>query len=126
MNKPYYIFIVLLLTFILGCSQQKANHAGNTTDSKTFVNSSQKDGTDWAKEAQKQYKNLAYYYNNNIHDTLVMKVPEVLDFCREHQLWADYQSGTGDSRRCYAARQQVRTDCCGIHQRTDVRRPGEP
>ncbi len=90
MNKPYYIFIVLLLTFILGCSQQKANNAGNTTDSKTFVNSSQKDGTDWAKEAQKQYKNLAYYYNNNIHDTLVMKVPEVLDFCREHKLWADY------------------------------------
>ncbi|MBR2114666.1 MAG: hypothetical protein IJ929_08375, partial [Prevotella sp.] len=36
------------------------------------------------------YKNLAYYYNNNIHDTLVMKVPEVLDFCREHKLWADY------------------------------------
>jgi serine phosphatase RsbU (regulator of sigma subunit)/tetratricopeptide (TPR) repeat protein len=90
MNKPYYIFIVLLLTFILGCGQRKANNAGNTAERKTFVNSSQKDGTDWAKEAQKQYKNLAYYYNNNIHDTLVMKVPEVLDFCREHKLWADY------------------------------------
>ena len=90
MNKPYYIFIVLLLTFILGCSQQKANHAGNTADSKTFVNSSQKNGTDWVKEARKQYNHLAYYYNNNIHDTLVMKVPEVLDFCREHELWAEY------------------------------------
>ena len=90
MNKPYYIFIVLLLTFILGCGQRKANNAGNTAERKTFVNSSQKDGTDWAKEAQKQYKNLAYYYNNNIHDTLVMKVPEVLGFCREHKLWADY------------------------------------
>ena len=44
----------------------------------------------WAKEAQLQYKVLAYYYNNNIHDSLVMKVPEVLDFCREHELWADY------------------------------------
>lgn len=90
MNKPYYIFIVLLLTFILGCSQQKANYAGNTADSKTFVSSSQKDGTDWVKEARKQYNHLAYYYNNNIHDTLVMKVPEVLDFCREHELWAEY------------------------------------
>lgn len=90
MNKPYYIFIVLLLTFILGCSQQKANHAGNTADSKTFVSSSQKNGTDWVKEARKQYNHLGYYYNNNIHDTLVMKVPEVLDFCREHELWAEY------------------------------------
>ena len=90
MNKPYYIFIVLLLTFILGCGQRKANNAGNTAERKTFVNSSQKDGTDWAKEARKQYNHLAYYYNNNIHDTLVMKVPEVLDFCREHELWAEY------------------------------------
>ena len=37
-----------------------------------------------------KYKELAYYYNNNIHDTLVMMVPEVLDFCREHELWTDY------------------------------------
>ena len=44
----------------------------------------------WRKEAQKKYMVLANYYNNNVHDSLVMKLPEVLDFCREHQLWTDY------------------------------------
>ena len=33
---------------------------------------------------------VAYYYNNNIHDSLVMAVPAERDFCKEHELWADY------------------------------------
>jgi len=33
---------------------------------------------------------VAYYYNNNIHDSLVMAVPAEKDFCKEHELWADY------------------------------------
>ena len=83
MKRTYYLLALLLLTLVIGCGQQ----SGQTTHSD---NGSENDTVDWSKEARLKYKELAYYYNNNIHDTLVMMVPEVLDFCREHELWTDY------------------------------------
>ena len=83
MKRTYYLLALLLLTLVIGCGQQ----SGQMTHSD---NGSENDTVDWSKEARLKYKELAYYYNNNIHDTLVMMVPEVLDFCREHELWTDY------------------------------------
>ena len=81
MKKSYYLIVLFLVTLIAACSTRSGNEDNNTPE---------KANKKWTKEAQLQYKVLAYYYNNNIHDSLVMKVPEVLDFCREHELWADY------------------------------------
>ena len=83
MKKSNYLIVLFLVTLIAACSTRSGNDAENN-------NTPEKANKKWAKEAQLQYKVLAYYYNNNIHDSLVMKVPEVLDFCREHELWADY------------------------------------
>ena len=81
MKKSNYLIVLFLVTLIAACSTRSGNEDNNTPE---------KANKKWTKEAQLQYKVLAYYYNNNIHDSLVMKVPEVLDFCREHELWADY------------------------------------
>ena len=75
---------IILLAFVFGCGQQNGK---STDDSKS---SKQKDSAALAQQARDQYSVLAYYYNNNIHDSLEMKLPEVLDFCREHELWSDY------------------------------------
>ena len=75
---------IILLAFVFGCGQQNGR---STDDSKS---SKQKDSAALAQQARDQYSVLAYYYNNNIHDSLEMKLPEVLDFCREHELWSDY------------------------------------
>lgn len=83
MKKSYYLIVLFLVTLIAACSTRSGNDAEDN-------NTPEKANKKWTKEAQLQYKVLAYYYNNNIHDSLVMKVPEVLDFCREHELWADY------------------------------------
>ena len=84
MNRPYYLITLLLLTLVCGCGQR---HGHNTNN---LESAQQKDSNYWETEAQKQYDQLTYYYNNNIHDTLVMMVPDVLDFCREHRLWTEY------------------------------------
>ena len=75
---------IILLAFVFGCGQQNGR---STDDSKS---SKQKDSAALAQQARDQYSVLAYYYNNNIHDSLEMKLPEVLEFCREHELWSDY------------------------------------
>ena len=84
MNRPYYLFALLLLTLVLGCGQRNGHH------NNSFESAQKNDSDYWKTEAQKQYDKLTYYYNNNIHDTLVMMVPDVLDFCRQHELWNDY------------------------------------
>jgi serine phosphatase RsbU (regulator of sigma subunit) len=86
MKKSNYLIVLFLVILIAACSTRN----GNDADSATENNTPEKTDKKWAKEAQQQYKVLAYYYNNNIHDSLVMKVPEVLDFCREHELWTDF------------------------------------
>ena len=84
MKKIINLCAIILLALVFGCGQQNGK---STDDSKS---SKQKDSAAWAQQARDQYEGLAYYYNNNIHDSLEMKLPEVLDFCREHELWADY------------------------------------
>lgn len=75
---------IILLALVFGCGQQNGR---STDDNKS---SKQKDSAALAQQARDQYSVLAYYYNNNIHDSLEMKLPEVLEFCREHELWSDY------------------------------------
>ena len=84
MNRPYHLTILLILTMVFGCGQRHGHNANS------LENAHQNNTNYWKNEASKQYEKLAYYYNNNIHDTLVMMAPEVLDFCREHELWTDY------------------------------------
>ena len=84
MKKFHYTITLLLLVLISACNPRSGN---NTNDPEK---ASKKDSINWSDSARKLYGVLSYYYNNNIHDTLVMKVPEVLDFCCEHELWYDY------------------------------------
>ena len=84
MKKIINLCAIILLALVFGCGQQNGK---STDDSKS---SKQKDSAAWAQQARDQYSVLAYYYNNNIHDSLEMKLPEVLEFCREHELWSDY------------------------------------
>jgi serine phosphatase RsbU (regulator of sigma subunit) len=84
MKKTINLLSVLLLLLVISCGQQ------NRGIPKGSDNAQNSDSAKWVKEAQDQYRKLTYYYNNNIHDTLVMMVPEVLDFCREHELWTDF------------------------------------
>ena len=84
MKKIINLCAIILLALVFGCGQQNGR---STDDSKS---SKQKDSAAWAQQARELYRVLAYYYNNNIHDSLEMKLPEVLDFCREHELWSDY------------------------------------
>ena len=84
MKKTINLLSILLLLLVISCGQQNRG-SSNSND-----NAQNSDSARWLKEAQDQYRKLTYYYNNNIHDTLVMMVPEVLDFCREHELWTDF------------------------------------
>lgn len=84
MKKIINLCAIILLALVFGCGQQNGK---STDDSKS---SKQKDSAALVKQARDQYRVLAYYYNNNIHDSLEMKLPEVLEFCREHELWSDY------------------------------------
>ena len=84
MKKIYILCALLLLMASTGCGPR----GGQVADGREAID--KQDSAKLANEARSQYMKLAYYYNNNIHDTLVMMVPEVLDFCREHELWTDY------------------------------------
>jgi len=84
MKKIINLCAIILLALVFGCGQQNGR---STDDSKS---SKQKDSAAWAQQVRDQYRVLAYYYNNNIHDSLEMKLPEVMEFCREHELWSDY------------------------------------
>jgi serine phosphatase RsbU (regulator of sigma subunit)/Tfp pilus assembly protein PilF len=86
MKKSYHIIALLLLLLTCACGQQSGRKAYvDETDSiakakhKVLVDS-----------ARKLYGGLTYYYNNNIHDTLLMKIPDVMDYCRDNELWYDY------------------------------------
>lgn len=84
MKKIINLCAIILLALVFGCGQQNGR---STDDSKS---SKQKDSAALVQQARDLYRVLAYYYNNNIHDSLEMKLPEVLEFCREHELWSDY------------------------------------
>ena len=113
------IAIWLLLPILTGaCSKHGGDNNSSTTDRKRFIGKNQT--INWSDSAKKRYMELAYYYNNNIHDTLVMMVPDVLDFCREHELWADYYDTwmmlgeeynfSGEHSKAINVAQQIHTD----------------
>ena len=87
MKRGYYLIVLLMLTAAWGCSGGSSDKAAGGSGPEAVQPVEIKK---WKKEANRLYKELAYYYNNNIHDSLVMKVPEVLEYCRKHELWADY------------------------------------
>ena len=84
MNKNRHLIGLLLLVLVCACSQRHGN------SNNTSANSPEKKNINWSDSARKRYATVAYYYNNNIHDSLVMAMPAELDFCREHELWSDY------------------------------------
>ena len=90
MNKTFPLIALLLLVLFGACGKRSGDSANSHIGPDTGMGVQSGDSNDMAIEAQRQYEELAYYYNNNIHDTLVMMAPEVLDFCREHKLWTEY------------------------------------
>ena len=84
MKKYRHLIGFLLLALACACNQPH----GNSNITSSF--SPEKEDINWSDSARKRYATVAYYYNNNIHDSLVMAMPAELDFCREHGLWSDY------------------------------------
>lgn len=88
MKKTYYLLALLLLMLAGSCSQRSGNNTNASVDeTDSLAKAKHKALVD---SARRLYAGLTYYYNNNIHDTLVMKVPSVLDYCRDNELWFDY------------------------------------
>ena len=54
------------------------------------VRASQSDTVNWSDSAKKMVIQVFHYYNNDLHDSLVMAVDATMKFCREHQLWHEY------------------------------------
>ena len=108
---------LLLLVLTGGCSQRGGNNTLPHAENDSIAEARHKALVD---SAQKLYAGLTYYYNNNIHDTLVMKVPEVLDFCRKHELWSDYYDTwmllgeeynfSGESNKAIQVAQEIHDD----------------
>ncbi len=108
----------LLLMLTGACSRQGGKNSGLSDDGRGRAG--QGKTVNWADSAKKRYMELAYYYNNNIHDTLVMMVPGVLDFCKSHELWADYYDTwmllgeeynfRGEHSKAISVAQQIHTD----------------
>ena len=88
MKKTYYLIALLLLMLAGACSQRSGNNTNASADETDSIAKAKHKAL--VDSARKLYGGLAYYYNNNIHDTLVMKVPSVLDYCRDNELWFDY------------------------------------
>jgi tetratricopeptide (TPR) repeat protein len=112
MNRKYFLPAFVLMTLLIACRQQGSNSS--------LLSTQQKDSIALSDSARKLYTGLAYYYNNNIHDTLVMKVPEVLDFCRDNHLWYDYYDTwmllgeeynfSGESKKAVEVAQEIHDD----------------
>ena len=83
MKRLHHLWTFILIGFACACNQPQDN-SDNTTANV------EKNDVNWSDSARNRYMKVAYYYNNNIHDSLVMAVPAERDFCKEHELWADY------------------------------------
>ena len=83
MKRLHHLWTFILIGFACACNQPQDN-SDNTTANV------EKNNVNWSDSARSRYMKVAYYYNNNIHDSLVMAVPAERDFCKEHELWADY------------------------------------
>ena len=83
MKRLHHLWTFILIGLACACNQPQEN-SDNTTANV------EKNDVNWSDSARNRYMKVAYYYNNNIHDSLVMAVPAERDFCKEHELWADY------------------------------------
>lgn len=115
MNKSHGILASFILTvFVCACNQPHGSNKHETAIS------TQKKGVNWSDSARNRYAKVAYYYNNNIHDSLVMAVPGELEFCKEHELWTDYYdvwmllgeeyNFSGEHREAIAVAQEIHDD----------------
>ena len=132
MKKPYHLIALLILALAAGCNE-KRGYAPENTKTQEYKN--------WKDSARKHFAVLAYYYNNNIHDSLVEAIPAELEFCAEHELWYDYYDAwmmlgeeysflrrtakshrncPGDSRRRHQAQQRLRTGRSRVYQGVGV------
>ena len=84
MKKSHHIIVFLLLALACACCQPQGNNSSTSADL------SGKKDINWKDSVRKRYAVIAYYYNNNIHDSLLMVIPDELEFCKEHELWSDY------------------------------------
>ena len=111
MKKPYHLIALLILALAAGCNE-KRGYAPENTKTQEYKN--------WKDSARKHFAVLAYYYNNNIHDSLVEAIPAELEFCAEHELWYDYYdawmmlgeeySFYGEQRKAIEIAQEIHDD----------------
>ena len=111
MKKPYHLITLLILALAAGCNE-KGGYTPENTKTQEYKN--------WKDSARKHFAVLAYYYNNNIHDSLVEAIPAELEFCAEHELWYDYYdtwmmlgeeySFYGEQRKAIEIAQEIHDD----------------
>lgn len=87
MKKNHFVIAFLLLIVTVACQQRSGNNTDVTAESDSIAKAKHLALVD---SARRLYTGLAYYYNNNIHDSLVSELPAVLDFCRDNELWFDF------------------------------------
>lgn len=87
MKKNHFVIAFLLLIVTIACQQRSGNNTDATAESDSIAKAKHLALVD---SARRLYTGLAYYYNNNIHDSLVSELPAVLDFCRDNELWFDF------------------------------------
>ena len=74
------VAVIALLTIIPSSCQRVSKVA----------RASLSDTVNWADSAEKMVKQVFYYYNNDLHDSLVMTADATMKLCREHQFWHNY------------------------------------
>ena len=87
MKKNHFVIAFLLLIVTVACQQRSGNNTDATAESDSIAKAKHLALVD---SARRLYTGLAYYYNNNIHDSLVSELPAVLNFCRDNELWFDF------------------------------------
>ena len=80
-RKPFHrvafliVAVILLLTIIPSSCQRVSK----------VVRTSQSDNVNWKDSARKLNALIFHYYNNDLHDSLVMTAANNMQMCREHQ-----------------------------------------
>ena len=77
------VAIIVLLALVPSSCQRMTN----------IVKAQKNDTVNWTDSARKLTQLIFHYYNNNLHDSLVMTVEVNKEVCREHQLWHSYYQG---------------------------------
>ena len=75
------LIVALTMSFAVSCQQGTGGKSGNNAKN-----------IDWHDSAYARYAETEVLFNNDQHDSLIAKAPEVLKFLREHQEWHYYYS----------------------------------